>query len=238
MPNPILTPDQSDYPAEMFDTSLSPEMRVGCAFAYLQSPGIVRRLFHQRLKVAFQLAGSQKFGRSLDAGTGVGYILPQLCAISKEVVGSDLSRVVTFTQSMLRKRGLRNASLIRSDILRLPLESGSFDAVFCMSVIEHIPEPRVAFAELNRVLGRGGVLIVGYPIEHALFRFLEGLLGSYARLRRGEFFRKEQEWWHPHMGDPQLIERGWQGLFEPGGRQDIRLVGIPVYRLLCLRKSG
>jgi SAM-dependent methyltransferase len=238
MPNTILTPVRSDYPAQMFDNHLPGEMRVGCACAYLNAPWILRRLFHQRLEIAFELAGSQKINRSLDAGTGVGYILPALCAISKEVVGSDLSKVVTFAQSMLQKRGLRNAALIRSDILKLPLESGTFDAVFCMSVIEHIPEPKIAFAELNRVLSAGGVLIVGYPIENAFFQFLEGLLAIYARIRRRELFRKQEEWWHAHVGKPELIEHGWPGLFELGARRDIRLAGVPVYRLLRLVKSN
>jgi SAM-dependent methyltransferase len=43
---------------------------------------------------------------------------------------------------------------------QLPLASGLFDIVFCTQVLEFVPDPRLAVAEIHRVLKPGGVLLM------------------------------------------------------------------------------
>ena len=45
----------------------------------------------------------------------------------------------------------------------IPFADGSYDFVFCIEVLEHVPNPFAAFGEINRVLRDGGVLIVSVP---------------------------------------------------------------------------
>jgi ubiquinone/menaquinone biosynthesis C-methylase UbiE len=52
---------------------------------------------------------------------------------------------------------------IVSDITAIPVADSSFDAVMCIEVFEHIPNPNKAFEELNRVLKKGGYLIITAP---------------------------------------------------------------------------
>ncbi|MBK8988620.1 MAG: methyltransferase domain-containing protein [Chloroflexi bacterium] len=52
---------------------------------------------------------------------------------------------------------------IVSDITDIPVEEASFDAVMCIEVLEHVPDPISALRELTRVLRPGGVLIVTAP---------------------------------------------------------------------------
>ena len=52
---------------------------------------------------------------------------------------------------------------IVSDICSIPQPDASFDAVMCVEVLEHVPRPVAALRELNRLLKRGGVLIVTAP---------------------------------------------------------------------------
>lgn len=52
---------------------------------------------------------------------------------------------------------------IVSDITSIPVEDASFDAVMCIEVLEHLPDPVKALYELNRVLKPGGVLILTAP---------------------------------------------------------------------------
>jgi len=52
---------------------------------------------------------------------------------------------------------------IVSDIASIPEPDGSFDAIMCIEVLEHIPYPVDAIRELTRLLRPGGDLIVTAP---------------------------------------------------------------------------
>ncbi|MBI1833781.1 MAG: methyltransferase domain-containing protein [Candidatus Andersenbacteria bacterium] len=50
-----------------------------------------------------------------------------------------------------------------ADIQALPFESASFDTVLCVEVLEHVPYPAKALAELYRVLRPGGYIVITVP---------------------------------------------------------------------------
>ena len=52
---------------------------------------------------------------------------------------------------------------IISDITSIPVESESFDAVMCIEVLEHVPDPILALNELHRLLKPNGYLIITAP---------------------------------------------------------------------------
>jgi ubiquinone/menaquinone biosynthesis C-methylase UbiE len=52
---------------------------------------------------------------------------------------------------------------IVSDITDIPVPDASFDAIMCVEVFEHLPEPVRAVAEFARLLRPGGVLILTAP---------------------------------------------------------------------------
>lgn len=66
-------------------------------------------------------------------------------------------------------RGLQMGSWDRtnldivSDITAIPESDGSFDAVMCTEVFEHLPEPIRAIEEFSRLLHSGGQLIITAP---------------------------------------------------------------------------
>lgn len=53
----------------------------------------------------------------------------------------------------------------RVDITRIPWREGTFDAVLCSHVLEHVPDDRTAMAEVLRVLKPGGWAILHVPID-------------------------------------------------------------------------
>lgn len=53
---------------------------------------------------------------------------------------------------------------IVSDITSIPEPDQSFDAIMCIEVLEHIPNPVVAIKELSRLLKRGGGLNYNCPL--------------------------------------------------------------------------
>jgi dolichol-phosphate mannosyltransferase len=109
--------------------------------------------YWQRRRYAIVLGMLERGERVLDVGCGSSKILEAL----PHAVGLDLHF------KTLRFRSRTNRLLVNGDVRALPFRSGSFDAVICSEVVEHIPyHPRI-FAELNRVLATGGVLIIGTP---------------------------------------------------------------------------
>lgn len=67
---------------------------------------------------------------------------------------------------------------IVSDISDIPEPDGSFDAVMCIEVLEHLPNPLLALQEFSRLLRTGGQLIVTAPFcsltHFAPFHFCSG----------------------------------------------------------------
>jgi SAM-dependent methyltransferase len=53
---------------------------------------------------------------------------------------------------------------VRADIRQpLPLESGGFDSVVMLAVLEHLPEPEPVLREAHRILAPDGSLILTWP---------------------------------------------------------------------------
>lgn len=110
-------------------------------------------------------------GRCLDAGAGRSPWRQRLLAQGAHVVSLDVEA-----------RG-PGVDLV-ADLQRMPqVPSDSFDTVLCTQVLEHLPRPGEALAEIARVLRPGGALILSAPhlsmlheLPHDYFRFTrEGL---------------------------------------------------------------
>lgn len=52
----------------------------------------------------------------------------------------------------------------QSDIQRLPVKDNVFGTIFCLHVLEHVPDDRVAISELHRVLQNGGIAYIMVPL--------------------------------------------------------------------------
>ena len=64
----------------------------------------------------------------------------------------------------LQTKGWDNSKLdIVSDITSIPEPDASFDAIMCIEVFEHIPDPIAAVKEFSRLLRTGGHLIITAP---------------------------------------------------------------------------
>jgi ubiquinone/menaquinone biosynthesis C-methylase UbiE len=56
-------------------------------------------------------------------------------------------------------------AMLQFDITDIPFETGTFDVILCMHVLEHVPNDRQAMAELYRVLNQRGWAILQSPID-------------------------------------------------------------------------
>jgi SAM-dependent methyltransferase len=98
----------------------------------------------------------------LDAGGGLSPFQLLAATVCKAVVNVDAAR-----REVVEKAGLayafkaaRNLSVEYGDIRKLLYTDGSFDRVFCISVLEHLDRPEEVLNELLRVLRPGGHLLL------------------------------------------------------------------------------
>ena len=97
--------------------------------------------------IAFLLAGD-KVESVLEFGCGTGAVLSQVARIG---VGSRHVGVDLADPALHRDANAATLDLRRIDAGSLPFEDRSFDLVYASHVIEHIPDPRAALAEIARV---------------------------------------------------------------------------------------
>jgi SAM-dependent methyltransferase len=122
--------------------------------------------------------------RVLDVGCGTGEIASRLAAAMPRatVVGVD---VIESSVSLARERHAALAprlSFAQGDAFALAFPDASFDLVVCRHVLQAIPEPERAVAEMRRVARPGGWmhllledydLIQAWPASEGLARFWE-----------------------------------------------------------------
>jgi SAM-dependent methyltransferase len=107
---------------------------------------------------AFDIQGCK---RILDAGCGNGRYSRFLL---RRADPDALITAFDYSQGMLlraRKRlGTDRVTQAAADLTRLPYADGSFDAVVCGWVLEHLPDPHPGLRELARVMRPGGKLLL------------------------------------------------------------------------------
>jgi malonyl-CoA O-methyltransferase len=99
-------------------------------------------------KLTSELSPGCEGKRVLDAGCGVGRRLP----MSTFAVGVDLS------EHMLAAGGVARVAV--ADVRNLPFVDREFEIVWCRLVLGHLPDLGPAYAELARVCGQAGHVLV------------------------------------------------------------------------------
>ena len=106
---------------------------------------------------ALRAAGSGL--KVLDLGCGNGLVLELLKGRFEKRVGVDLA--LSPHALGLGKKGI---TMLKADLARrLPFKDGSFDLVLCLDVLEHAFDPRGLMAELKRLCGDSGRLVLSTP---------------------------------------------------------------------------
>jgi ubiquinone/menaquinone biosynthesis C-methylase UbiE len=125
---------------------------------YDHTQAVMRRLF-----TAFQLRtvwlNIPPGGIALDVGCGTGSVTASLA----RAAGPDgLALGVDISEPMLARAVRAEAGpqigFLRADAQRLPLRDETVDAVISVAVLQLIPDPAAALAEMARVLRPGGLL--------------------------------------------------------------------------------
>jgi len=119
-------------------------------------------VYYGYYNLALAAAGPLAGKRVLDAGCGDGYFTRLIKKQGAEqVVGTDYSaRALSFAR--LLAPGI---DFTEADLMQLPYEDVSFDVVFLVEVLEHIPSDgqKHIVRELARILKPGGLCIITVP---------------------------------------------------------------------------
>jgi 2-polyprenyl-3-methyl-5-hydroxy-6-metoxy-1,4-benzoquinol methylase len=115
--------------------------------------------------------------RVLEIGCGRGVFAAELARRGADVVAADFSETaLNYTRERLQGTG----ATVLADVQAMPFPDESFDVVVSQETLEHVPHPEQGLAELVRVTGRGGTLILtgpNYLNAVGLYRVFLALVG-------------------------------------------------------------
>ncbi len=107
-----------------------------------------------------QYAGISKGHSVLDLGSGAG----NDCFVARSIVGEQGHVTgLDFTKEMIKKArtnnlklGFKNVKFVQGDIEQMPFNDNMFDVVISNCVLNLVPNKKLAFLEIYRVLKKGG----------------------------------------------------------------------------------
>ncbi|MBV6395384.1 MAG: Ubiquinone/menaquinone biosynthesis C-methyltransferase UbiE [Anaerolineales bacterium] len=107
--------------------------------------------------------------RLLEVGSGMGHLVGQL-EDTFHTFGMDLNHwAVKQSQAVVKSSALETASA-----QELPFADASFNVVIIKHIVEHLPNPEKAIAEIARVAEPGGTLILATPNLSSLLKPWKG----------------------------------------------------------------
>lgn len=115
----------------------------------------------QDLKIRAMFEDLELAGQStaLDLGCGTGLLLPELQKTARSIVGLDISRRMLKEAERFRKYRER-VHFVLADADHTPLRPRCFDAVFVLTLLQNMPNPRHSLQEVERIIKTNGLVVV------------------------------------------------------------------------------
>lgn len=174
------------------------------------------RLLETEVSFFLQVAGQEWKGRKiLVVGCGAGAEAVRLA----EASGADVTGIDVFGP-FLSTSAVR---LVQASAEQLPFPDQTFDAAYSFHVLEHVPAPQRACAEVHRVLKDNGPFFLGTPNKQRLLGYLNS----------GQDLRSIVRW---NLADWRQRLRGrWQNPEAHAGFTAEELAGLVSGRFLSVK---
>lgn len=125
-----------------------------------------------RSRAVLSLLNARAGETILDIGCGNARDVVPILHAGARVVGVDISpEMIRQGKRDLAEAGFPDVELHIGDATQLDFPTGTFDAVLCSEVIEHIPDASAAIREIRRVLRPGGRLVLSTPNRASWYGF-------------------------------------------------------------------
>ena len=129
----------------------------------------------------------------LDAGCGNGRFAHYAAKYGAQVWAIDLGPAVEVAQRNTAQAG--DAQAVQADLHRPPFAHASFDFIYSIGVLHHLPDPEAAFRGLLRYLKPGGEIQIylywkpeGQPVKRALLAGVNAARQVTTRLPHGAVY--------------------------------------------------
>ena len=110
-----------------------------------------------------KIIGKKKLGKTVDLCCGHGEAQK---IFKKEITlgyGVDVSEKMLFYAKKIHQN--KKFEYLQASGLNLPFPANTFDSVICLGGIHHVPNRKLLFNEISRVLKKGGVLVFREPVD-------------------------------------------------------------------------
>lgn len=135
-----------------------------------------RPLLEREMKALKYIASHNKVGMVLDVGCGDGLFM----SILRDTLKDKKTTIwgVDYSEYKLKKAREQGHKVKQCDLEKgLPFKDNTFDVIYAAELIEHLYDPDFFLEECNRVLKKGGVVVISTPNLQAWYNRLFFLLG-------------------------------------------------------------
>lgn len=102
--------------------------------------------------------------RMLVVGSGWGGMISAALSLGVSVSGLDIDKeAIEIAKLRCLKNGLGEPAIVEAPAESMPYEDGTFDLVYCFTVLEHVQNVEESIREISRVLKKGGYGYIHAP---------------------------------------------------------------------------
>lgn len=208
------------------------------ASAYFETNGPTKWLFIKRFKLALDyLEEVGQVDNLLDAGTGIGFFLPTLAEVAKNVIAIDNTEYsLKYAKSMCNNLRIKNVSFKKTSLKKIRFKDNQFKVIVCLSVLEHVlpNELPIVINHFYRTLKPGGFLIAGYPNEGSrLFKLLQTIEALLIRPRVLMALKNERKQFKVlgHVSNSKQIDLAIKNKFKTVSSKSLPFPKLKLYSL-------
>lgn len=130
----------------------------------------------RRARVVAALLGLER-GHVLDVGCGPGYSSSLVARRVDQVTAVDIDPVkLSIAEAIARLNGVKVDTSLVDASSPLPFETGRFDGVISLELVEHLKDWRAAVLEMCRVVRPGGRVAISTPTRTGAAQLLKSTL--------------------------------------------------------------